>query len=191
MTIRAVEAGERPRALNIQMLAFQVDPIVRWLWPEPDAYMRHFPALLAGFGGRAFENGTAYVTDDFSGGTLWLPPGVGADDDAMEAMARDLVSEPTSSELFAYFEEMSLSAPLEPHWHLAFVGVDPFRVGEGIGSALLAHTLDRIDGEGSVAYLESSNPRNVPYYQRHGFEVIREIRIGGGPPLMPMIRSPR
>ena len=62
-------------------------------------------------------------------------------------MARDLVSEPTSSELFAYFEEMSLSAPLEAHWHLAFVGVDPFRIGEGIGSALLAHTLDRIDGE--------------------------------------------
>ncbi len=188
-TIRAVEVAERSRALNIQMLAFSADPVIRWLWPEPDAYVRHFPALLAGFGGRAFENGTAYVTDDFRGGTLWLPPGVGPDDDALEAVARDAVSEPTRSVLLSIFEQMSGSVPAEPHWHLAFVGVDPFWSGSGIGAALLGDALDRIDEEGSQAYLESTNPRNVTLYQRHGFNVIREIRVGDAPPLIPMLRS--
>ena len=38
---------------------------MRWLWPEPDAYIRYFPRLVRGFGGRAFENGTAHATEDF------------------------------------------------------------------------------------------------------------------------------
>lgn len=189
-TIRTVEEAERSRALNIQLLAFDADPVIRWLWPEADAYVRHFPALLAGFGGRAFENRTAHVTDDFRGGTLWLPPGVGPDDDALEALARDTVSEPTRSELLSIFEQMSGSVPPEPHWHLAFIGVDPFWIGQGIGAALLGHALDRIDQEGHQAYLESTNPRNVTLYQRHGFEVTREIRVGDAPPLFPMLRSP-
>jgi ribosomal protein S18 acetylase RimI-like enzyme len=187
-TVRAVEEAERQRALSIQMLAFIADPVIRWLWPEPDAYLDHFPALLAGFGGRAFDHRTAYVTDDFRGGTLWLPPGVGPDDDALEALAHDRVPEPTRSVLLQIFEQMGASVPPEPHWHLAFVGVDPFWIGNGIGAALLEHTLDRIDEEGSLAYLESTNPRNVTLYQRHGFEVVREIRVGDAPPLIPMLR---
>ena len=43
----------------------------------------------------------------------------------------------------------------------------------------------------SLAYLESTNPRNISLYLRHGFEVIREIRIGAAPPVTPMIRRPR
>ena len=189
--IRTVEQAERRRATNIQLLAFASDPVIRWLWPEPDAFVRHFPELVHAFGGRAFDNRAAHVTEDYRGGTLWLPPGVGPDDDAMEALARDTVSEPARSELRSIFEQMSESAPQGPHWHLAFIGVDPFWHGKGIGSALLSHALERIDEEGSQAYLESSNPRNLSLYQRHGFEVIREIKVGGAPPLFPMLRSSR
>ena len=41
------------------------------------------------------------------------------------------------------------------------------------------------------AYLESSNPANVPLYQRHGFEVLGEIQVGSSPPVFPMYRPPR
>ena len=190
-TIRTVEPAERSRATNIQVLAFAADPVIRWLWPEPDAYLRHFPALLAGFGGRAFDHQTAYVSHDFRGGTLWLQPGVSPDDEALEAVAHDRVSEPTRSELLKVFAEMAASVPAEPHWHLAFIGVDAFWHGNGIGAALLEHTLERIDAEGSRAYLESTNPRNITLYERHGFEVVREIRVGSAPPLIPMLRTPR
>ena len=189
--IRTLDQAEKGRATSIQLMAFASDPIMRWLWPEPDAYLRHFPALVHGFGGRAFENGTAHATEDFHGGALWLPPGVGPDDEALEALVRDTVPEPARSEVRSILEQMSEAHPEEPHWHLAFVGVDPVWHGQGIGAALLRYALERIDEKGLQAYLESSNPRNIPLYERHGFEVIREIRVGGSPPVIPMLRVSR
>ena len=41
-----------------------------------------------------------------------------------------------------------------------------------------------------VAYLESSNLRNVPLYERHGFEVLGPIQVGGSPVFTPMLRDP-
>jgi ribosomal protein S18 acetylase RimI-like enzyme len=86
---------------------------------------------------------------------------------------------------------MEESHPHEPHWHLAFIGVDPAHQGQGIGAALLRYALERIDELGLHAYLESSNPANIPLYSRHGFEVLCEIRVGGSPVVTPMIRVPR
>ena len=83
-SIRTIDQRELTRASNIQLMAFSSDPIMRWMWPEPDAYVRSFPGLVRGFGGGAFEKGTAHVTEDFHGGALWLPPGVGPDDEALD-----------------------------------------------------------------------------------------------------------
>jgi ribosomal protein S18 acetylase RimI-like enzyme len=116
---------------------------------------------------------------------------VGPDGDALEALVRDTVPEPARSEVRSILEQMDEAHPYEPHWHLAFIGVDPVWHGRGIGAALLRHALERIDEKGLPAYLESSNPRNVPLYQRHGFAVIREIRVGDSPPVIPMLPGSR
>jgi ribosomal protein S18 acetylase RimI-like enzyme len=189
--IRIVDQAEAPRAVSVQMMAFSSDPIMRWLWPEPHEYVRHFPAFVRGFGGRAFEHGAAHVTDDFLGGSLWLPPGIGTDDDALEKLVKETVAEPAQSEAFSILEQIGAAHPEEPHWHLAFLGVDPTQQGKGIGAALLRYALVRIDEQGLHSYLESSNLANISLYQRHGFEVIREIRVGGSPPVIPMLRVPR
>jgi ribosomal protein S18 acetylase RimI-like enzyme len=103
----------------------------------------------------------------------------------------ETVREPARSECVSILEQMSAAHPKEAHWHLAFIGVDPAYQGRGIGAALLRHTLARVDEERLHAYLESSNPANVPLYRRHGFEVVREIRVGGSPTVTPMIRAPQ
>ena len=71
------------------------------------------------------------------------------------------------------------------------IGVDPSRQGQGLGSALLKAGLQRCDEEGLPAYLESSSPKNVPLYERHGFEVIGLIKPGDHPGLIPMYRPAR
>jgi len=71
------------------------------------------------------------------------------------------------------------------------IGVDPVRQGRGLGSALLEAGLARCDAEGAMAYLESSNPKNVPLYERYGFEVLGVIEPEDFPPLTPMLRPAR
>jgi ribosomal protein S18 acetylase RimI-like enzyme len=81
--------------------------------------------------------------------------------------------------------------PSEPHWFLPFVGVDPLQQGKGFGSALLQHTLIQCDRDSKLAYLESSNPKNISLYERHGFEVLGTIQVGTSPSIFPMLRRPR
>ena len=79
----------------------------------------------------------------------------------------------------------------EPHWYLPLVGVEPNAQGRGLGGALMRHAVARCDQEDAPAYLESSNPRNISLYERHGFEVMGEIQMGSAPPVTPMLRQPR
>lgn len=71
------------------------------------------------------------------------------------------------------------------------IGADPSRQGQGLGSALLKEGLKRCDADGVIAYLESSNPKNIPLYERYGFEVIGVIQPGDFPPFYPMLRPAR
>jgi GNAT superfamily N-acetyltransferase len=89
-------------------------------------------------------------------------------------------------------ELMKRHHPEEPHWYLAVIGSDVTVRGKGYGQALMHSRLDRVDAEHAPAYLESSKPENVPYYQRFGFEVTGEIVLpNGGPTVWPMWRAPR
>ena len=81
--------------------------------------------------------------------------------------------------------------PLEPHWHLPLIGVDPAHQGKGIGSALLSHILDVCDAQNVSAYLEATSPQNVPLYERHGFEAVGSIQVADSPQIIPMLHKPR
>ena len=69
------------------------------------------------------------------------------------------------------------------------LGTDPPFQGQGLGAALLTHTLKQCDEGGHVACLESGNPRNLSLYERHGFEAIGEIRIGERRDTQPVLSS--
>ena len=189
--IRSVEAHAEARAVNAIVLAFSADPVARWIYPAAHDFLSHFPAFVRGFGGRAFEHGTAYATPEIEGAALWLPPGVHSDDRALTSLIHQTVEEPTQGELLAVLERMDGYHPEEDHWYLPLIGVDPARQGGGFGAALMGHALVPCDRDKMLAYLESSNPANISLYERHGFELLGEIKVGSSPPLFPMLRQPR
>jgi len=186
-----VAPTDEDRALALQSMAFAADPVMRWLFPDPKEYLASFPGFARVFGGRAFEHDTAFATGEFGGISLWLPPGVHADGDAVAAFFRANVADAKQDDLFETLEQMDAYHIDEPHWYLAVIGVDPAQQGQGLGAALLAHTLSVSDEQGLPAYLESSNPANISLYQRHGFEVLGEIRNGAAPTVYPMLRQRR
>jgi ribosomal protein S18 acetylase RimI-like enzyme len=82
--------------------------------------------------------------------------------------------------------------PSEPHWYLEAIGTVPEARGRGIGPSVLTPVLERCDATGLPAYLESSNPRNISFYERHGFVAMPLFPLPDGcPPITPMWRDPR
>jgi ribosomal protein S18 acetylase RimI-like enzyme len=189
--IKTATSSDEARVINVLVLAFSTDPGARWTWPDPDQYLMHFPKLVKAFGGKAFEYKSAYYTDGYGGAALWLPPDVHPDEDAMTALFKATASEQIQKDLATVFEKMGSYHPKVPHWYLPLLGVDPFLHGSGLGSALLKHALISCDRDNKFAFLESTNARNVPLYERHGFEVLGEIQVGTSPTIFPMLRKPQ
>lgn len=187
----AVEPHRARRVISTLALAFAADPPSRWLFPEPESYLQHFPAFARALAGSSLQRRTGLATGDYGAVALWLAPGEGPDEEAMADLIDEEVDPDRKDDLAAVIEEMSRHHPLEPHWYLPFIGVEPSRQGHGLGSILLRNSLARVDAEGLPAYLESTNPRNRPLYERHGFEALGEIRIGSCPPIVPMLRRGR
>ena len=189
--ITTAAESERTHAIATLTAAFADDPAVRWMYPDDDQYRRSFPGFAAAFGGRAFAAGTAHIAEGFAGAALWLAPGTEPDEEALIGHIERTAAGTERDALFAVFEEMGGYHPEMPHWYLPLIGVAPAHQGRGVGSALLHHALAAADRDGMPAYLESSNARNVPLYQRHGFALLGTIQHGSSPPIFPMLRRAR
>src|SRR5262245_45949179 len=190
-TVIDATTQDRERVISAIVLAFADDPVARWAWPDAHTYLTYFTDFTNVFGGKAFEHGTAHSVAEFSGGALWLPPGVQPDEKALVALMERSIDPKRLQVVFTMLEKMGRYHPTEPHWYLPLIGVEPAKQGHGYGSALLRHALEHIDREGRTAYLESTNPANIPLYQRHGFEVVGTIQVEDSPSLIPMIRRSR
>ena len=189
--IRTATAADAERCVAVLTLAFDSDPPCRWTWPDPQQYLEAFPRFARAFGGNAIDLGTAHYYEGFSGVALWLPPGAVPDEASLVRVIQDTVAAARKDAMFAIFEQMEAFHPREAHWHLPLIGVDPAHQGKGIGAALLRHVLNACDDQKVLAYLEATSPRNVPLYERHGFEALGSIQVADAPPVVPMVRTPR
>jgi ribosomal protein S18 acetylase RimI-like enzyme len=190
--LRSAEASEFDAAVSCVVAAFLTDPITRYAWPRAHDHLQHFPKVVRAIAGAGLEHGAAWVTADFCGAALWVPPGARSDSETAGRVMGQTITPAHRDDMFALFEEMEKHHPHEPHWYLPFIGVEPNAQGRGLGAALMKHALARCDREGALAYLESSNPRNISLYERHGFVRVAELRVGKeGPIMTPMLRQPR
>ena len=76
-----------------------------------------------------------------------------------------------------WHNEWARHDPLDQHWHLGPVGVLPSHQGKGIGTKLLSRFCQEVDACLSPAYLETDTDKNVRFYERFGFEVVKETEI--------------
>lgn len=181
---------ERDPVMDTLALAFSTDAAMRYMFPTASSFLANFSRLAAAMAGSALAAGTAYAAGG-QAAALWLAPGVEPDSEAIVAVIAPAVAPERLEVLAELGALMAQYHPEEPHWYLSMIGVDPSRQGQGLGAALLKEGLKRCDAEGLPAYLESSSPKNVPLYERHGFEVIGLIKPGDHPGLIPMYRPAR
>lgn len=183
-----VQAAEADRAISTMVLAFAGDPHFRWLYPDAQQYLEHFPAVLRSFAGVAFGGDAVWKVAGMAAVAVWLPPGVVPDTDTTLAVFESSVPAEKLTDLMAVFEQMDGAHPQSPHWYLAWIGSDPSCQGHGLGSELLRRCLDIIDTDHLPTFLDTPNPRTVPFYERHGFDVVGEWAAGDCPPVVSMLR---
>jgi GNAT superfamily N-acetyltransferase len=186
LEVRAATPDDGRDVVRVMSAAFDDDPVTRWLVPEGRPLDRLFAAHARWSHYAPGCTDLALLDGVPVGAAFWDPPGFRI------PVLRQLLGIPFYGRALgrrlgrgATVESvMHRARPHEEFWYLA--GVGAVRRGEGIGSALLRHRLDRVTGP---AYLESSKRENVPLYERFGFEQRDPIRVPAGPELWPMWRK--
>jgi ribosomal protein S18 acetylase RimI-like enzyme len=192
--VRKATPADLPALTGVLSRAFDDDPVMEWLFPDPRKRPRWTRAFFGVRVRQLLRQEEIWTTGDCAGAAVWAQPerwelSLGETVDMMTRIGRG-VGRRTVRGLRG-LSLVEKHHPHEPHWYLAILGVDPPAQGQGLGSALLEPVLRACDEDGVAAYLESSKERNVAFYARHGFRVTEEVRMPKGPPLWLMWRDPR
>jgi GNAT superfamily N-acetyltransferase len=175
MEARVATERDLDAVTGVLTAAFEGDPV--WGWAFPD---RADLEVWWRFNIRsALRFPWVWVLGDLAAVSMWIPPGeseLTAEEEAqVEPMIKELAGS-RASQVMELLERFDSSHPERPpHYYLSLLGIDPARRGQGHGMALLEQNLATIDAEGLPAYLESSNPKNDPRYEKRGFRRIGEF----------------
>jgi GNAT superfamily N-acetyltransferase len=179
--------------LGVLTEAFMADPVVSWLFPDEHERRRLQPYFFGPL--LTHPAAEAYLVGERGGAAVWLSLAAGESPypeppAEPEADLRGVFGE-NGARLLALGQLLARHRPPEAHLFLPCMGVVAARQGNGFGSALLRHRLDRADADGLGTYLEASSPRSRALYVRHGFADLGEpVHVPDGPPLWPMWRAP-
>ena len=187
-------------ASQVLARAFQDDPHWSWVLSCESRRTQVLPWFMEAWAKYCHKHGETYTTAGKpEGAALWVAPGK-YPESVVGMMVSGLILVPLKfgRAAFArlmrslrYYERLHKRLVPPHHWYLATLGVEPERQGRGIGSALIRPVLSRADAEGLFCYLETEKEKNLPFYQRHGFEVAAEDDLpGGGPHFWTMRRKP-
>jgi GNAT superfamily N-acetyltransferase len=195
LEIRMAGRADAAEIAQVLARAFHDDPVCGWIFPvESSRYRRLRRYFVTELLHRSLRHGAVDVVrvdGRVAGAAMWFPPGASTGSEAsalpgyLRACGRRIVVAAQVQTV------MAREHPREqPHWYLGCIGVDPVRQGHGVGGALLRSRLRRCDEVGRPAYLESSNPKNVPLYRHLGFEVTGALGLPDGAPVVDMMWRP-
>jgi len=193
--VRPARPEDRAAIADAIGRAFFDDPVAVYLFPDESSRRSRFGRFAQIAIDSFTGHGAVHTTEPVRGAAIWQapsPPPVGFWTQLRLAFTLARTTRTGFRRAARLGETMRRHHFQQPHWYLAVLGTIPVAQGEGVGSAMLGPVLARCDAERLPAYLESSKESNIPFYQRHGFEVTGEIRIegGDGPTLWPMVRPP-
>ena len=184
--------ADLPRLTVTCAAAFSDDMMIRWPMPEasPAMLQELFRVILTPY----VESGVLWKIGGGDGAAAWLPPEVTERFDEIEQAARVAINPLTSDDGVRYatfWDWLGDHLPSEPCWFLDLVAVAPAAQGRGLGRTLVLHGLELARTQGCPAFLETSTPRNVPFYESLGFRVVDEQQAPDGGPTIWFMQTTR
>jgi ribosomal protein S18 acetylase RimI-like enzyme len=173
-------------------LAFQDDPALVWLLPDPAVRRARLPSFFRFMVREEYAAGTVMHSPGMEFAALWRAPGRHKEA-PLGAIRQQLlflgVLRTAILRGDAVGKAMAEHHPEGNHHYLRFVGVLPQVQGKGWGGLGLRAGIERAEMDGLPIYLETATQSNVGLYRRFGFEVTDEWDVpGGGPHFWGMTR---
>lgn len=191
---RRLDISDLPAATRSIARAFAWhEPWGEWAMPEASEREGRLHALIdADVRERFLPHGECWTI----GGactTLWIPP-VGPPGTEMFARRRGEAEYASFGDkadaMRAGDALISSLKPSQPHWYLDTIATDPDLFRRGLAGRLLDHDLAIRDGAGDVCALDTHTPRQIAFYERHGFEVAGRGPLGPELEVVMMVREP-
>jgi ribosomal protein S18 acetylase RimI-like enzyme len=190
------KAEDLPQLARSLASAFFEDPLFCWVFPDPSARPAHLERWMRLNLDIGFTRGHLYTVTENRGAAIWSPPNVQLFDppaltQVVEVLSK-LVGDGTQKVLEGFLRIVAVHPQDNPHFYLLLLGTHADYQNQGLGSRLIRPVLKRCDSQGLPAYLESTNARNIPFYQRQGFVQKGEVQVAPeGPSVYPMWRDPQ
>lgn len=198
--VRQLRSREVATAASLLARAFADDPFLGYFLADPPRRRLALPPFFAAVLYELIDSHAVYVCeqeDGMVGVAAWLPPEPRAPSREARLRARlastrvRLLFPRAAPQVQSGFEALAADHPSDPHWYLAFVGIEPGEQGQGLGRQLLGPVLERADVENRVCYLETPFPDTRAFYRKLGFADIAEVRpVAEAPPIWTMTRQP-
>ena len=191
-----VRADQADQTALVETLAqaFQTDPALSWILPDPDHRARALRGLFRTLVPADMRAGLALRASGGEAAALWRAPG--------QAHSGTFEFLRTVVPLVATFgtalpRGLKVQGSIDAHrpkgrfWYLHYVGVRTGHQGKGHGGRIIRAQTTAADAEGLPCWLETATPENVPLYERLGFVTQGEWDVpGGGPHFWGMMRPP-
>jgi ribosomal protein S18 acetylase RimI-like enzyme len=200
MEIVELNPQRKHDAVEVIVAAFFDYPMFELYFPDRSKRKR----VMTWYLGRVLDTALAYgevlTTPEISGVIFILPPGH-TKISQVEYIRQGFLPAPfvlgikdfVRSQLLESFvaDEHERLMKGRTHYYLWGLTVDPFHKREGIGSALLSPLVEKADSQGLPIYLETHDPKNVNYYQRMNFKLLKTVNLPRTEvPLFCMVREP-
>jgi hypothetical protein len=196
-----LDPSMKKQAARVYARAFFDYPMFTFYFPDRARREHHLASYFEVLVNYGFLYGQLYTLPDISGVACWLPPG-STDTPLLRIIRAGGLSVIPKVGLIHFFthnmkhENYLVKVHQEimpgPHFYLWGIVVDPNYQGMGIGKALMQPGMDQADAQSVPIYLETHDEKNVLYYQKMGFDLIRtETLPGFDLKFWPMVRPPR
>lgn len=184
--------GMRARAVETLALAFQDDPALAWIIPDPATRSRRLPRLFDWLFADHLRHGMILAAPQREAVTLWRLPGKVHHHDPLtpaELWRLVRIFGTALGRADKVGKHLARHVPAgEDHLYLRYAAVRPEAQGKGWGGRAIRAGIAEANRLGVDTCLETAKESNVAIYQRLGFAIVDDWQVPGGPRFWTMVR---